>query len=106
MRRGLCARACNETFNPIGEGFFGYPFPLPGRPASNAEFIEPGVYTVRFIYSTSSGEIANYLRTESLIAAAGHERSVSPAIQQQLDRISHVELRSNEVKITFRLKLN
>jgi hypothetical protein len=81
-----------EAFNPFGKGFFpSYPFPVSRQ--------EPGTFAVRFFYSTSSRRVSDYFG-----AYSGREFPVKPEIQQRFDQIPHVELRSKELKITFRPK--
>ena len=79
------------SFNPFGKGFFS-PYQFHHFPVE-----QPGVYTVRFSYSTSSDKVADYFGDERMAGL----RAAKPEIQRLFNRIAHVELKSKELKLTF-----
>ena len=91
-----------EVFSPFGEGFFSWlPYPVDFLDFGVRQ--EPGTYTVRYYYSTSGDKVSDYFGDERIAAAlSGKEFSVEPEIQRRFDQVPHVELRSKELKITFR----
>ena len=86
----------HEAFNPFGKGFF------PTDPISVPHQLI-GTFTVRFYYSTNSHKIRDYFGDERIAAGlSGREFLVKPEIQHAFDQITHTEVRSKELKITFR----
>jgi hypothetical protein len=85
-----------EAFNPFREGFFrSYPGALLASQ-------QAGTYTVHFVYSTASRTVSDYFGDERMSAAlAGTKAFATPEVQRLFDRTTHVELRSNELKLSF-----
>ena len=79
-----------HAFDPFGAGFFG----------SNDLWMpvgQPGVYTVRFIYSTASPDIRDYYGDER-----GHRQyQPSSELMRRFKRVPKLELRSNELTVEF-----
>lgn len=78
------------TFNPFGEGFFPphqfYRFPV----------TVPGDYTLRFSYSTSD-RVQDYFGDERMSG----QTTPAPEIQRLFERVPKLDLKSNELKLTF-----
>jgi hypothetical protein len=81
-------------FNPFGKGFFGphqlYRFPVK----------TPGTYTVRFFYSTAARSIEEFFGDERMLGQQG----AAPEIQRLFDRVPKLDLKSNDLKLTFTAK--
>lgn len=81
------------TFNPFGKGFFGpvqfYRFPI----------TVPGDYTLRFSYSTSD-RVQDYFGDERMSG----QTTAAPEIQRLFERVPKLDLKSNELKLTFTAK--
>ena len=79
------------TFNPFGKGFFPphqfYRFPV----------TVPGDYTLRFSYSTSE-------RVQDYFGDDRGQPNAAPEIQRLFERVPKLDLKSNELKLTFTAK--
>jgi hypothetical protein len=76
------------SFDPLTEGFF-IPYQLIRFPAET-----PGIYTVRFYYSTATDDIQDY---------QGGQRGRRPSqeVQRLFERVPKLDLESNDLKLTF-----
>jgi hypothetical protein len=81
------------TFNPFGTDFFP-PYQLYQFPVT-----VPGDYTLRFSYTTSD-RLQDYFGDERMM---GRTNS-TPEIQSLFKRVPKLELKSNELKLTFTAK--
>ncbi len=94
------AVAPGKSFDPCGEGF--------SKPHEFARFPvqQPGIYKVRFSYSSKSYKVSEYFGDERLAALLGKSGLpglpvLKPEILPLFERIAHIELKSNELALTF-----
>jgi hypothetical protein len=81
------------TFNPFGKDFFG-PYQFVRFPVT-----VPGDYTLRFSYSTSD-RIQDYFGDERMSG----KTTAAQEIQRLFERVPKLDLKSNELKLTFTAK--
>ncbi len=80
-----------QPFAPFSQGYFG------DYVSEASEIKEPGIYRVRFTYSTSSKELGDYFGWPGLTAVEASDETAS-----LFKRVSHVTLTSNELKLNFK----
>jgi hypothetical protein len=81
------------AFNPFGNGFF--------RPNQFDRFpvTVPGDYTLRFSYTTSD-RLEDFFGDERMM----DRPNTTPEIQRLFERVPKLDLKSNELKLTFTAK--
>jgi hypothetical protein len=88
------AIAPGKSFDPFGKEFF-TPYQFHAFPVQ-----QPGIYTVRFSYSTISNQLSDYFGGPIV----GGVKAAKLELQQLFNRIAHIQLKSNELKLTFNPK--
>jgi hypothetical protein len=79
-------------FNPYSDGFF------PNYTGQDVrEFRNPGIYRLRFHYSTNSENIDDFMGNGPL----DHERTDAAELRRLLKQVPKVSLESNEIELIF-----
>jgi hypothetical protein len=91
------------TFNPYEHGWDGAPRPNKEIFATSTElngkdFSTPGVYKIRFVYSTKSEDMKQW--NPGLALLGGDPNAKNPKLEALLARVPKTEVVSNEIEIT------
>lgn len=91
-----------ESFDPFSKPQFFHPDKLPAdvalRHHHDGLFNTPGVYRLRFVYSTASADLRDYAGTDR---PPGVENK--PEIAEMFKKVPHTVVKSNEILVTVLL---